>query len=156
MLAFQGPSFSPAGGGKGPVPYFPVVVCMWQGWEKTVLRSHAFLRVWGPLGWCGLWILHSCLARCSEVCPISFPGCQTVFLRMNTPSVLSIATSRLVTLSLGFSVGILKSLFGNPEKWIIAFFLSHSGYSPNSAQDNMDSCVWLRNREAWEREKGIF
>lgn len=124
MLAFQSPSFSPAGGGKGPVPYFPVVVCMWQGWEKTVLRSHAFLRVWGPLGW---WFMNSpqLPGKVLRSLPHLFPRVPNRISQNEHPLCslfCPLPASRLVTLSLGLSVGILKSLFGNPEKWILPFF----------------------------------
>lgn len=125
MLVFYDPSISPVGGRKRPVPYFPPVVCVWQGWEKIALRSHAFLGVCGPVvRWSTN--LPQLLCRVLRSRFVLSQVCQTVFLRMNTlflfpPHCQPSSWPHFVW---GFLFGFSRDYFGSQEKWTL--FLSPS------------------------------
>lgn len=155
MLVFCGPSISPAGGRKRPVPYFPPVASVCGGDERK--------QPWSPmlsLGFVVLWsggprIFHSYFAGCSGVCLFSFPGLPNGISQNEHPLFCFFL---VVSLPLGLT--LFRAFSWDSQETILevrknehGFFLLLSGFNPNSAQDNMGNCIWLGKKEVWKTNK---
>lgn len=111
----------------------------------------------GGLWPCGLRVHGSSTAAShSAQGPHSLPGSPHAVPQNGHPLCFlscSLPAFLLATLSSGLSLWILKGLFWKSRKNEHSFFLSSSSFNPNSAQDNVDKCIWLGNEDVWEREE---
>lgn len=119
------------------------------------MRPHAFLG----LGFFGL-VVHGSFTAAwqgiKEFAPSLSPGAKLYFSEW-TPSLFFLLF--IASFPLGYTVLRAFSLDSQEPVWKsrktnIAFFLFHSGYSPNTAQGHMDNCVWVT--ETWEGERDLL